>query len=368
MGEKSSLVSRNVEKVAQSLFAQRDQQQRFLDALSRRDAAVTAVVTLRGSAYLGSGAHVPPWLPPWITVAGPEDRPGKSDRHEEGDLYCFDLSSTFACAAYSCIEGPGSLLVDLCAAPGGKSIVASRYLAPQCILANEVIRKRTAQLISNYKRCLIDPAMVTSRDPGTLAKLVPGSAHVVVVDAPCSGQSLVLKDLAAPGAFHPATISMNARRQRRILACAAEMVQPGGYIVYSTCTFSREENEENVEWFLKKHPKFSAVAVPLLGGFLSPYLASPTYRLFPFLGYGAGSFCALLRSEPVPAPKGAEGIADLTDRIKPLWRSPRIFELCPVPVGSGDREEAGRPGRRKWDRRGQRSARRVKRSRSDYDE
>ena len=355
MREESSIeVSRNVERVARALFGDSAEREQFLRALSAESAGITAVAALRGGAFHGAIDSKPPWLPEWISVAGENDRPGKSERHEQGDLYCLDLSSTFACAAYSTIEGPIDLLVDLCAAPGGKSVLASRYLSPRLIVANEVIRKRTAQLISNYKRCSIDPAIVTSRDPSALAKILPHAARLLIADVPCSGQSLVVKGQAAPGAFHPATISMNARRQRRILACAAPILQPGGFILYSTCTFSREENEENIEWFLRQRPEFTAVPVPLLESFRSQHSSHPAYRLFPHSGFGAGSFCALLKREGEPGQSSAPSIEEATDAIKPIWRSATVFKLLPAPIkseGSGERRGAKRGERQRGERR-----------------
>lgn len=347
MGEGSSEISRNIEKVARSLFSDEHERQRFLDALKHGEGAITAVVTLRGPTFAGSASERPGWLPPWITVAHSEERPGGSDRHEEGDIYCLDLSSTFACAALSEVAQKVDVMVDLCAAPGGKSIVASKHFPSSFIIANEVIKKRTAPLISNYKRCEIDPSIVTSRDPATLAKLLPSAAQLVIVDAPCSGQSLVVKNCAAPGAFHPATISMNARRQRRILACAAEMLKPGGYILYTTCTFSKEENEENIEWFLSRYPTFSAQPVKVLNSFRSQYSESPCYRLFPQAGLGAGAFCALLRAESVPDVQSSAEMTELTNIVRPVWRSPTVFKACPAPSVSGERQKRG--GSREWE-------------------
>jgi 16S rRNA C967 or C1407 C5-methylase (RsmB/RsmF family) len=366
--ESSNEVSRNVERVARSLFGDNAEREQFLRALSTGGGSITAVAALRGGAYHGAIDSKPPWLPGWISVAGEDERPGKSERHEQGELYCLDLSSTFACAAYSTIEGPVDLLVDLCAAPGGKSVLASRYLSPGFIVANEVIRKRTAQLISNYKRCSIDPAIVTSRDPSALAKLLPQAVRLLVADVPCSGQSLVVKGQAAPGAFHPATISMNARRQRRILACAAPMLQPGGYILYSTCTFSREENEQNIEWFLRQRPDFTVVSVPLLESFRSMHSSHPTYRLFPHTGFGAGSFCALLKREGEIGQLSAPSIEEATDAIKPIWRSSTVFKLLPAPiksVGSGEPRGAERGKRRRG---GKRSGRRAEFFGAEQDE
>lgn len=359
MGEGSSEISRNIEKVARSLFTDELERQRFLDALQRGEGGITAVVTIRGPTLAGTASERPAWLPPWITVSSSQERPGSSDRHAQGEIYCLDLSSTFACAALSEVVTGIDVMIDLCAAPGGKSIVASRHFPSSFIIANEVIKKRTAPLISNYKRCKIDPSIVTSRDPATLAKLVPGVAQLVIVDAPCSGQSLVVKNCAAPGAFHPATISMNARRQRRILACAAEMLKPGGYILYTTCTFSKEENEENIEWFLSRYPTFSAQPVKVLNPFRSQYSDSPSYRLFPQAEMGAGAFCALLRAESVPDVQSPPGLAELTNILRPVWRSPTVFKACPAPSVTGERQKRGgaheREGKRARDRRERRS-------------
>ncbi len=371
MRERGSTVSRNAEKVARSLFGDSAEREAFLAALASGDGARTAVAAIRGSPYQGSGGSPrPPWLPEWIIVADSGDRPGKSERHDSGEVYCLDLSSTFACAALSEVRGPVPLLLDLCAAPGGKSILASRYLSPDFVVANEAIRKRSSQLIANFKRCGIDPSIVVSRDPAALASSVPQAADVVIVDAPCSGQSLVLKDRAAPGAFHPATISMNARRQRRILACAARLVRPGGHLLYSTCTFSREENEEVIEWLLKGHPHLSLLPVGLLTAFQSGHADGPMYRLFPQDGHGAGAFCALLKSRE--APSSAEQaflIERVTETLKPIWRSPVVFRLCPVPVKEGRTDEAVRAGGRKWKReRRERAEWRLKRARADDNE
>jgi 16S rRNA C967 or C1407 C5-methylase (RsmB/RsmF family) len=233
-----------------------------------------------------------------------------------------------------------SLIVDVCAAPGGKGIVARRYLSPSMLVGNEVIRKRTAQLISNYKRCCIDPALVTSCDPAVLGEGIPGSAGLVIVDAPCSGQSLVLKDHEAPGAFHPATISTNERRQRRILAHASTLVAPGGYMLYSTCTFSREENEDNLCWFLEKFPEFSAVPVASLQEHQSHLSAVPCYRLWPYQGQGAGAFCALLLRADTSTPGVSLTVENFDQYLHALWRSPTLFEL--VPPRSVGRESQGR--------------------------
>ncbi len=326
-GGSSTKISKNIEKVARSLFEDEATQRQFLQAIERGESGVTGVVWLHGEpdpdAFVRG--HRPEWLPQWIDVAAESERPGKLKAHDEGAIYCMDLSSTFACSALSAIKEPVEIIVDVCASPGGKGIVARRYFDPGLLVGNEVIGKRTAQLISNYKRCAIDPSIVTSLDPQQLGTEIPFSADLVIVDAPCSGQSLVVKGMAAPGAFHPATIGMNERRQRRILAHSSKVVAPGGYLLYATCTFSREENEDNVEWFLKNFPDFSPVTVPVLEIYRSHLSDAPMYRLSPHLGRGAGAFCALLHRPPQDTRHEKECVQSVTARLRASWRSPTLF-------------------------------------------
>jgi len=348
-----SLRTKNVEKVALALSADPVWREEFLASLEDGDRGLTAV------AWIGEGnpgglyelnTRRPNWLPAWIDVAAKHARVGSLPEHDAGAFYLLDLSSTFALAPLGELDCKGGLLIDVCAAPGGKGIVARRYCQPQVLIGNEVIRKRTAQLISNYKRCAIDPALVTSVDPKLLARLLESQAQLVVVDAPCSGQSLVLKGLAAPGAFHPATIAMNERRQRRILAESSKTVKPGGYLLYATCTFSPEENERNVEWFVKMFADFSAVEVNCLETFRSPLSDQPTYRLYPQNCFGAGAFCCLLRRSGELQSETTIPAQELPSIIRPVWRSksfalPEVFAPA-LPKKSRPEERTQAKGRR----------------------
>jgi 16S rRNA C967 or C1407 C5-methylase (RsmB/RsmF family) len=353
----SQLRSKNIEKVARAVYSEESEREAFLCALEAQQGAISAVAWLRDArpSSVPYEQHTvrPAWLPDWIDVAAPDAHVGRLSEHERGDLYLLDLSSTFAVAPLSMITSPIHWIVDMCAAPGGKGIMAWRYCKPELVIGNEVIRKRTAQLISNYKRCGIDPAMVTSCDPGLLGTLIPETSQLVIVDAPCSGQSLLVKGLTAPSAFHPATIAMNERRQRRILAHSSKLVAPGGYLLYATCTFSPEENEENVEWFLKRFSDFHAVSVPSLEPYRSHLSGRDMYRLSPQAGVGAGAFCALLKragdadAEKVLGPEQAPGV------VFPVWRSPWLEALMPasvVPDGNNPRDRGLRGKRRQGKR------------------
>jgi hypothetical protein len=126
------------------------------------------------------------------------------------------------------------------------------------------------------------------------------------------------------------------------------MVAPGGYLLYATCTFSREENEDNVEWFLKTFPEFSAVSVPVLELYRSHIGEAATYRLLPHQGKGAGAFCALLRRQPTEARFERESPDSVTAKLRTAWRSPTLF-VSRAPT-AGDRRD------RKRDDKGKRAA------------
>ena len=136
-----------------------------------------------------------------------------------------------------------------------------------------------------------------SRDSQILAETIPETANIVIVDAPCSGQSLLAKGEKAPGCFHPVTINNNANRQKRILANSAKIVAPQGYLAYMTCTYSPAENEQVSEWFVSKFPQFSAVEVPHLAAYQSHLTNLPCYRMWPQDKLGAGAFTVLFQNQ-----------------------------------------------------------------------
>lgn len=253
--------------------------------------------------------------------------PGSHQLHERGDIYCLDFSSVFAASVLAqatwCDERRPGLIVDTCSSPGGKAVYAWRACRPERLVCNEVIGSRLSALISNIKRCNIAPTIVTNADIAHLAVSLQDAADIVLVDAPCSGQSLPAKGAKAVGAFHPTTINMNSNRQKRILANAAKMVAPGGYLAYMTCTFSIDENEGVIKWLLKRFPNFEAQSVPHLKEFYSRITDIPCYRLFPHQGLGAGAFTCLLKrkqsSEPIPTPPHIDW-----QTLKCVWRNDQI--------------------------------------------
>ncbi|MDX2240802.1 MAG: RsmB/NOP family class I SAM-dependent RNA methyltransferase [Leptolyngbyaceae cyanobacterium bins.302] len=236
------------------------------------------------------------WQPEWCDRLAFGQQPGKHSLHEQGAIYCLDFSSIFAISPLLTLPTPAKRVVDVCAAPGGKSLFTWKTLQPEMLISNEVIGKRIGALLSNLKRCQVYPAWITNLDSKILAEQIPQTAQVVLVDAPCSGQSLIAKGGKAPGCFHPVTIKNNANRQKRILANSAQLIAGRGYLAYMTCTYSPEENEQVVDWFLKRFPQFQAILIPHLQEYQSHLTQVPCYRLFPQSDLGAGAFTILFQN------------------------------------------------------------------------
>ena len=237
------------------------------------------------------------WQPRFVDRLQKDERPGQHSLHEQGYYYCLDFSSVFALVPLMQIVPNGGLIIDVCSAPGGKGIYAWKCLAPQKIVFNEVIAKRHGALHSNLKRCGVTDYQVTKQDVSTLVANFTDSASLVLVDAPCSGQSLRARGQDSFGCFDPRIIRMNARRQRRILANSACLVADDGFLLYTTCTYAREENEDNIVWFLDGYKDFSLVEVNCLNEYKSGYIGGPCYRMWPQDGLGAGAFSALMQKK-----------------------------------------------------------------------
>jgi 16S rRNA C967 or C1407 C5-methylase (RsmB/RsmF family) len=302
-------------RFSQRLLSQPDQRDAFLAALTQPQPDAPTILWTRPRPPRSVLEWTPlppvPWQPDFVDRLPVGTRPGRHPLHEQGNFYCLDLSSIFAASVVQAISPTPKVVIDLCAAPGGKSLYLWAALQPAVLLCNEVIRKRVKILIANLKRCGItqarvmnlDPAAMVGdgrrsalrdhRDPDSEVSSLAYSADLVLVDAPCSGQSLLAKGQKVPGCFHPVTLKRNASRQKRILAAAASLVRPGGHLAYMTCTYAPEENEQVGRWLMKKFPAFQPVAVPYLADYQSPLSDWPCYRLWPHLGLGAGAFTSL---------------------------------------------------------------------------
>ena len=298
-----------MKKAATTLFPNGEAEQRaFLAALLEPEPRGSAVVwtgpRTAGELDTVERGTLPSWVPDEIDLVKPGEKIGRSRAYEAGEIYPLDFSSVTAASALITArdrlpEAPRVL--DLCAAPGGKSILASVLVRPGLLLSNEVEGKRLGPLRHNLARCGIRNACTQRLMPEEIASLAPEAFDLCLVDAPCSGQSLLAKGIANPGCFHPSTIKGNARRQLRILEAAALTVAPGGFLLYTTCTFSERENEGVIEkWLERSGAGFCPVEVPHLASLRSPLSDFPSYRLYPHNSPGVGGFAVLLWREGVP--------------------------------------------------------------------
>jgi 16S rRNA C967 or C1407 C5-methylase (RsmB/RsmF family) len=318
-------------KLSRQLFEDPLEQGRFVMALTQPQPFHPCILWCRPRPEESPFAIAPAvsWQPAPVDRLALGARPGAHPWHAAGYFYCLDFSSVFAISTIALLKDrPGGrspqTIIDLCASPGGKGIFAGTTLQPGLLLSNETIGKRMGALVSNLRRCFtpaenVAPQRVAavSLDSQVLADALPHTADLVIVDAPCTGQSLLAKGDTAPGCFHPVSINKNANRQKRILANAARLVAPGGHLAYMTCSYSPAENEGVMEWFLERFPQFAPVPVPHLAAFQSHLTNVPCYRMFPQGGLGAGAFTLLLQHQESGDACGIE--EEFWERSRPVW-------------------------------------------------
>jgi len=258
-----------------------------------------------------------------------EAQPGKHPFHEAGAYYIQEASA-MAPAVYMDAK-PGERVLDLCAAPGGKSTQLGAKMGGRGILVcNEIHPARAKILSENIERMGIANALVTNETPEKLAEHFPGYFDKILVDAPCSGEGMFRKHPEACREWSAENVEMCAQRQDGILDCAARMLKDGGRLVYSTCTFAPAEDEGSVLRFLARHPEFAVEDAQKWEGmtpgnagwaqeygslgdaaeeaFLEAHKGAPerTVRLFPHHLKGEGHYLAVLKKggeaqENVPA-------------------------------------------------------------------
>ncbi len=184
-------------------------------------------------------------------------------------------------------------VLDLCAAPGGKStLLASWMPAGSLLLANEVIRSRINPLQENLERWGNPHTFTSGYDPEGFAKL-GGFFDVVLVDAPCSGEGLFRKDPEAVREWSPEHVQLCAARQRRILAAVVKLVAPGGTLLYSTCTYNETENDQNAAWLVgQQNLELLEVNLPADWGVVA---RNPGYQCYPHRLRGEGFYFAAFR-------------------------------------------------------------------------
>lgn len=245
-----------------------------------------------------------------------EERPGRHPFHDAGLYYLQDPGAMVVGALVD--PQPGERVLDLAAAPGGKAThLAARMQGQGVLVANDVSPARARELAGNLERCGVRNALVLAEAADRLAERFEGWFDRVLLDAPCSGESMFHKSEAARADWSPAAVLGCARRQGDLIQEAARMVRPGGLLVYSTCTFSPEENEGVVAAFLAVHPDFELAElspVPGAGSGRTDWVdagdAVPNLdralRLWPQRSPGAGHFVAAFRRRDGDPPPEAD--------------------------------------------------------------
>jgi NOL1/NOP2/sun family putative RNA methylase len=222
-----------------------------------------------------------PWCPTGYYYDETLSRPGKYPYHAAGLYYIQEPSAMSVVELLNPV--PGEVVLDLAAAPGGKSTqIAGKMQGKGLLIANEIHPARAKIIAENIERMGIANAVVTSCTPDQLALRFPAFFDKIMLDAPCSGEGMFRKDPEAIAEWSPDHVIMCSLRQMDILRQAFLMLKPNGQLAYSTCTFSREENERVIAAILEEFPQFELVR---------------TERIWPHLSRGEGHFAAILHKK-----------------------------------------------------------------------
>jgi len=245
-----------------------------------------------------------PWEPAGFLIP-PGHHPGKHPYHVAGLYYLQDPAAMAVAALMS--PQPGERVLDLAAAPGGKTThIAARMAGEGLLVANDIFEHRVRSLTRNLARWGTRNTVVLNETTKHLAEFFGPFFDRVLVDAPCSGEGMFRKDPAMRKVWIPKHIRDYAARQDVIMDSAAQLVRPGGMLVYVTCTFAPEEDEGTLARFLQTHPDFELAALPQMAGFspgrpdwlsdcdLSSLNLDRALRLWPHKSLGEGHFIAVL--------------------------------------------------------------------------
>lgn len=227
------------------------------DVLYAAPCAVRRGVTVNGlrcapqefAAAVDFGLEPSPFCDAAFLLTDPQLRPGRHAYHHAGVFYVQEPSASVPAGLLG--VRPGERVLDLCAAPGGKtSQLAAALRGEGLLVANEYVAARAGVLKSNLERMGVTNALVLNESTARVAAAFPAFFDKVLVDAPCSGEGMFRKEPSMAADWSPEEVQRYSTLQKEILHAAARMVRPGGYLLYSTCTYSPEENEQVVETLL----------------------------------------------------------------------------------------------------------------------
>ncbi len=232
------------------------------------------------------------------------ESPGRHPYYHAGLFYIQEPSAMLPGAVINAM--PGERVLDLCAAPGGKTVQMAAGMKGQGLLvANDINPERVKALVKNIELCGVRNAIVLNESPDRLSGKFEGFFDKILVDAPCSGEGMFRKDESAIRSWEKFKSERCANLQEEILQHAEAMLKPGGILVYSTCTFAPEENEKMISGFINKFKDYEILSIPLKDG-MEPgrpqwadgnEMLSKTVRLWPHRVKGEGHFVAMLRKK-----------------------------------------------------------------------
>ncbi|RKD31557.1 RsmF rRNA methyltransferase first C-terminal domain-containing protein [Thermohalobacter berrensis] len=243
-----------------------------------------------------------PWVKEGFFIDS-DSRPGKHPYYHCGLYYIQEPSAMAPVEVLN--PKPGDKVLDISAAPGGKATqIAAKLNGKGVLVANDISPKRVKALVKNIELFGIKNSVITNELPERLAGKFSTYFDKILVDAPCSGEGMFRKDSKAHKSWSSFSVKKCSKMQKEILEWVPKMLKPGGKLVYSTCTFSPEENEGTIEWFLNKFPEFEVEEIKLEGldrgrpeWISARKEIENTARIWPHKSEGEGHFIALLRKK-----------------------------------------------------------------------
>jgi NOL1/NOP2/sun family putative RNA methylase len=271
-----------------------------------------------------------PWSPSGFIVPHTY-QPGKHPYHAAG-LYYLQEPSAMAVSELLAPQS-GDRVLDLAAAPGGKATHLAALMKNEGILvANDIHSRRVWDLAENLERCGVRNTCLLNESPENFIPVFENYFDRVLLDAPCSGEGMFRRSKHAISDWSQELVLSSSHRQSKIMHTAARLLRPGGTLVYSTCTFSPEENEHVIDRFMTSHPEFELIALPYLPGFsnghpgwvdgFSKHPLQNTIRIWPHQAQSEGHFIAALRKSGTPQnmKKNSAYHSNLPDEIYALFQ------------------------------------------------